>query len=426
MINSSTRTTADQEVPPCPNCRGSGAIISHWRYIGNRGVTGATQIDAPPVRTSPPFSRTSSEEMERDRIVLDHTLQTLEREQQSMSSLSVPNGMPRSLGPQASVPRLQLNRTQSHRSIESARSVGSRTSVFDGIPEPPRGLLTGDGDAEPHAVPVPADDPENDIAYVQFGTSDRQALSYHACTQLRDGTQALLIDPGSVGNLCGATWSRAVAKEAWKNGMSPQLLKRDRPLTVSGVGQGAQVCTYDSVLPVCFEKLDGTPQRGTIRMPTVDRSDLPGLLGLDSLRRTRAILDLNTLKLHFCGPADYRLEEHLPAGTDSFDLQLAPSGHLLLPCSCFSKFPKASGPEEPSLALHAVPTTEDTPHPEAASSSAPARIPTPPPPPPPYTPPGLDAVVHFPPHINTWSTHPDSVALREQYRRHHGGGPSNF
>ena len=44
---------------------------------------------------------------------------------------------------------------------------------------------------------------------------------------------------------------------------------------------------------------------------------------------------LNTLKLHFCGPSDYRLEQSLPLGTDTYRGVLSPSGHLLLPCGEF-------------------------------------------------------------------------------------------
>ena len=66
--------------------------------------------------------------------------------------------------------------------------------------------------------------------------------------------------------------------------------------------------------------------------PTVSSSDLPGLLGLAALRRNNAVLDFQTLKLHVCGPGGSQFEKHLPPDTDSFQLEVAPSGHLLLPC----------------------------------------------------------------------------------------------
>ena len=69
-----------------------------------------------------------------------------------------------------------------------------------------------------------------------------------------------------------------------------------------------------------------------LTIPSIANSDLPGLLGLQSLRKNRAVLDFTTLRLHFCGPGDNEMEKSLPPGTDSFQLELAPSGHLVLPC----------------------------------------------------------------------------------------------
>ena len=40
-----------------------------------------------------------------------------------------------------------------------------------------------------------------------------------------------------------------------------------------------------------------------------------------------------TLQLHFCGPADINLT--LPPGTKSSQLEISPSGHLVLPCTSF-------------------------------------------------------------------------------------------
>ena len=52
-------------------------------------------------------------------------------------------------------------------------------------------------------------------------------------------------------------------------------------------------------------------------------------------------LDMNTLKTYFAGPGDYDLMRGLPPGTDCFQCELAPSGHLVIPCCEF-------GPKEPT------------------------------------------------------------------------------
>ena len=50
------------------------------------------------------------------------------------------------------------------------------------------------------------------------------------------------------------------------------------------------------------------------------------------MRDRNAILDMQTLRLHFCGPGEYDLLSVLPPDTESFQCELAPSGHIVLPC----------------------------------------------------------------------------------------------
>jgi hypothetical protein len=153
---------------------------------------------------------------------------------------------------------------------------------------------------------------------------------YHIQTRLADGRPALIIDPGSVGNLCGDKWARELASAAARNGHHPSYERRGRPLRVSGVGSGSQMCEFDCKLPVALRTLNGNAtSNGLPTTPTVLGSDLPGLLGLNALRKNRAVLDFQTLTLHFCGPGDHDLGRGLPPGTDSFQSEIAPSGHLV-------------------------------------------------------------------------------------------------
>jgi hypothetical protein len=99
------------------------------------------------------------------------------------------------------------------------------------------------------------------------------------------------------------------------------------------VGNRAQACEYDSKLPVALRQVDRRAVSiGHITTPTVSSSMIPSLLGFTSLRKNRAIIDFNTLKLYFCGPGDYELGTGLPPGTDRFQCELAPLGHLVHPC----------------------------------------------------------------------------------------------
>ena len=76
----------------------------------------------------------------------------------------------------------------------------------------------------------------------------------------------------------------------------------------------------------------------------------------------RGVLDMVTNKLHFLGPGDYDLMPALPAGTETFQLTVAPSGHLLLPCDHYQDFDNQQTAgnltlDSSVMALHSNPTT---------------------------------------------------------------------
>ena len=79
---------------------------------------------------------------------------------------------------------------------------------------------------------------------------------------------------------------------------------------------------------------DGRSIRGSFLTPIVNgESNLPALLGLKALRENGAILHMQDLTLAFCGKEKPKIE--YPSGTEIFQLECAPSGHLMLPCSDF-------------------------------------------------------------------------------------------
>ena len=169
---------------------------------------------------------------------------------------------------------------------------------------------------------------------------------------------------------------------AKQNGHKPSYEKRPRPLQVCGVGNGSQECHYDCVLPVAVRPgSQNQANIGNLQVPAVSNSDLPGLLGLTALRKNRAILDFNTLRLYFCGPGDYELNKEVPPGTDSYQLEFAPSGHIVLPCC---EYQKASPSSQHSLTLLA---RDHSPSHHSNGSRSSSQ----PPPPPPATPPVLPA-----------------------------------
>ena len=118
-----------------------------------------------------------------------------------------------------------------------------------------------------------------------------------------------------------------------------------------GVGNGSQTCAYDCMSPLGLTTVDGVPVRAQYTAPIINDSELPLLLGLQSLRENRAILDMDNLKLHFCGEAGARIEPG--PGAQTFQLEISPSGHLVLPCSNFQQSPNPQM-DEPSLTLAAT------------------------------------------------------------------------
>ena len=167
----------------------------------------------------------------------------------------------------------------------------------------------------------------------ESATHVRDYAAFPIQTRLQHGRPSIIIDPGSVGNLCGDRWAKEVALMAKANGRHPTHHLRERALQVSGVGNGSQKCHYDCDLPVAIRPVgQGKLQNGVLKVPAVEDSDLPGLMGLTALKKNKAILDFNTLTLYFCSDTQYSLEKSLPKGTDQYQLETAPSGHLVLPC----------------------------------------------------------------------------------------------
>jgi hypothetical protein len=191
-----------------------------------------------------------------------------------------------------------------------------------------------------------------------------EAQTFLNATALADGRTSLLLDVGSYGNLAGQTWIRQAAEEGRKHGKMPATTKRAKPLTVSGVGEGAQTCTHDCTVPISMETIDGRTVTGTYTSPTVnpskhDAGGIPGLLGLRALMDRRAIIAFSKgpdeMTITFCGPGDVKV--NLSPGSDTFRLYQSPSGHLMIPCCEHQSGPASSKRNrEEEIALVSVPT----------------------------------------------------------------------
>ncbi|CAE8636589.1 unnamed protein product [Polarella glacialis] len=204
----------------------------------------------------------------------------------------------------------------------------------------------------------------------------------HSATRLADGRMSIIVDPGAWTNLAGARFSRMQAQRAVAAGHTPSQSPMTRPLQIQGVGNGVQSAKWQTELPIAVPNTDGTATLHRFETPTVEGSgeDLPALLGLRSIRSKQGVLETAEGKerLSFPGPGGYSIE--WSPGTLHFDLEVAPSGHYVIPCDSFDLLPNTAaggsgGLPPASVVLHShhsapAPSTFDVHDPSASSSAS--------------------------------------------------------
>jgi hypothetical protein len=75
--------------------------------------------------------------------------------------------------------------------------------------------------------------------------------------------------------------------------------------------------------------MDGS--EATFTTPIINGSEVPALMGLQSMVASRCLVDPYNRKLMMVGPGGYTID--LSPGSRVFDLEQVQSGHLLLPVS---------------------------------------------------------------------------------------------
>ena len=152
---------------------------------------------------------------------------------------------------------------------------------------------------------------------------------FHAATQLPAGRLSVIVDSGAWTNLIGANLARSLAKKAVENRHQPRQDKLSNPIQIQGVGNGVQACEWQMTCPVAVPTEDGAMlHEFSAPIVTGAGADLPGLLGLQSLQKHRAILDTHRQVLILPGQGD--IEWKMPPGTVEIPLERAPSGHLVM------------------------------------------------------------------------------------------------
>ena len=208
--------------------------------------------------------------------------------------------------------------------------------------------------------------------------SDLQSL-WHSRARLSNKRGGLLIDPGAHKNLCGERWLERVTEHlqrAYPQVEHVDLAKAEdqevrhrircfplpEPLAVQGVGAGAPVATHKARVPIALE----TGDTASYTAPILAGSDIPALLGLESMEEKRTVLDLVHRRMYLMGPGDFTIQA--PPGSHCLQLYKAESGHLMLPVTEFknvtnqSRIEKGSNKPVPrEFAFHYVPPTDVAP-----------------------------------------------------------------
>jgi len=155
-------------------------------------------------------------------------------------------------------------------------------------------------------------------------------------TRLSADEDGLLTDIGAIDNLGGDKTMRRIDAAARKHGHAAmQHRAMDRPMTVEGVGNGAQSAREVWSVTVCT----ADHQISRYEAPILENSELPCLWGLRSISEKRGLIDTYNKRIYLVGEGGYQLKAS--PGTTHFDLETAPSGHLMLPVTCYNRMQDA-------------------------------------------------------------------------------------
>ena len=180
---------------------------------------------------------------------------------------------------------------------------------------------------------------------------------YLASTDLPGGRLGVIVDTGAWTNLWGLRFAMRLAHKAKQAALQPTEERLRTPLYVAGVGSGSQQANWELNIPIATTNRDGTTTQHSMLAPAVEGegSELPALLGLRSMQASSGVVEtgVKQKRLTYPGPGGYEIT--WAPGAVHFDLESAPSGHLLIPVDNYDKLaPAAGGLQQRQLSLLAV------------------------------------------------------------------------
>ena len=163
---------------------------------------------------------------------------------------------------------------------------------------------------------------------------------YHSNAVLNDGREGLLVDTGAVFNLTGDAWLHRMSEHLPKE-LPIQYEELQEPQGVMGVGQHASTATHVAAVPMGMAEQGIEPDENfKYKATVITNSDVPALLGLQSMIASNCILDLRPGKMHMYTSEDANAIEITFSPKNGhkvgrLKMAKAQSGHLMLPCSQF-------------------------------------------------------------------------------------------
>ena len=125
--------------------------------------------------------------------------------------------------------------------------------------------------------------------------------------------------------------------EAKAHGHGTEYSKLKKVNSIDGVGAKPSTCSQTAVVPIALP--DGT--LATYSASLIDESDVPALLGLNSLTEKSALVDTMHDQVILVGKGGFELR--LSPGSTVLQCQRSPTGHLMLPASNWEAVSKHMG-----------------------------------------------------------------------------------
>ena len=133
---------------------------------------------------------------------------------------------------------------------------------------------------------------------------------------------------------CGEKWAIHAGQWAWQRGHKSKVDMLPQGKHVSGVGNDTQTSDERITVPIGLEDTKGNKPLSTYSVAVVRNSDLPALLGINSLEEMSAVVRCRTGEMLFLHDEGCDVK---PKGNHVYlQMKKASSGHWFLPVGRFS------------------------------------------------------------------------------------------